>query len=97
MELKIITKTSHYVNMYDLCSFLSEKIGRNVGFGESANDTDYSVDVEKGEIDSYDQAGLDGFLATGYINMYYGCNTVFTYCANQGWLEEGSYVFRVSW
>src|SRR6218665_1220275 len=97
MELKKRTKTVHFVDAHDLAKYLGEKIGRSVDILDTPNDTDYSTQIEKGQIDDYDKKSVDNFLKKGWISMDYGYNAVFTHCANEGWIEEGEYVIQVCW
>lgn len=97
MELKYHTLTAKYVDSFELARYLSEKTGKNVEFIETPNDTDYSVEIKKGEVRDYDKGNIDDFLNKGYISFEYGYRAVLNYCADQGWLEEGDYVIGVSW
>lgn len=97
VELIKETKTTHYVDYSNMENYLSEKIGRRVEIIESANDTDYHLSLKKEKIEDYDKETIDDFLKTGYIGMDYEYHTIFTHCVNEGWLEEGDYVLRVSW
>lgn len=97
MELKKITKTTHYVDSYDLAAYLSTKIAHKVEFIGTHNDSDFKVTVKKGEMDKYDWESANAYLATGVINMDMGYNALFVYFANEGWLEEGNYIIEFSW
>lgn len=97
MHLKVTEKLTTYVDAFDLSRYLSEKIGRSVEIGDSSNDTDYSVRIEKGDIAEYDMETINGFLSSGWISMQYGYHAIMTYCANKDWLNEGDYVIQVSW
>lgn len=97
MELKHTVKSTIYVDYYDLSSYLSERIGRDVEIVDSGNDSDYSVTIVKEEIDDYDMKEVNKFLEKGWISMEYGYHAILTYCANQGWLDEGDYIIQVSW
>lgn len=97
MELKKTTKITHYVDAFDLARYLGEKMGRKIEFIDSPNDTDYSVKIEKGEIDKWDQEHIGNAIENGWVSLEYGYHAFLTYCANEGWLEEGDYVIRVSW
>lgn len=96
-ELRKTTKSTHYVDYFDMQNYLTEKLGKRVEIIESPNDTDYSIDIEKGDIYEYDQDTIDEFIENGYIYMDYGYHTIFKYLCNQGIIEEGNYVIRVSW
>lgn len=98
-ELKITTKSTHYVDAYDLCRFLTEKIGRKIVFGQSSNDTDYSC-LADGNSDSWEdqEEEVNEIIKSGYINCDYpGWDSILSYAANQNWIPEGNYVVRVSW
>lgn len=97
MELKITTKVTNYVDAYDLARYLSHKIGRSIEFIDSPNDTDYSVSIEKEEIDEYDMEQVNNMLEEGWISLDYGYHACLNHCANEGWLEEGDYVITMSW
>lgn len=97
MELKITTKTTHYVDAYDLANYIGSKIGRPVEFVDSPNDTDYSVSIEKEEIDDFDMKSVSNMIEKGWISLDYGYHACLVHCANEGWLEEGDYVITMSW
>lgn len=97
MELKHTVKTTIYVDYFDLARYLSDKIGRDVEIGDSNNDTDYSVALERGELSDWDMNYVNAFLNKGWISMELGYRAVLNYCVNQGWLDEGDYVIEVSW
>lgn len=97
MELQKTTKATHYVDAYHLARYLGEKMGRSFEFIDSSNDTDYTVKIEKGEIDKWDEETINNGLYRGWVSMDYGYHSFFMHCANEGWLEEGDYVIRVSW
>lgn len=97
MELKKVTKTTHYVDSFDLADFIGEKIGRSVEIIDTPNDTDYSATVKKEELDDWDMKSVSLLKDKGYISMEYGFHQIMTYCANQNWIEEGNYVIKVSW
>jgi hypothetical protein len=97
MELKVVTKTTKYVDSFDLTEYLGSKIGRSVEFVDTRNDTDYSLSLTKEEILNYDKRYIDHFLNVGWISLDHGYHAVLTYCVNKGWLDEGDYVIQVSW
>lgn len=102
MTLKLVTKTTHYVDYYDLEVFLGEKIGKTVEIIGSPNDTDYKFEAEPLDSTSsmyvYVMEDVEEFLETGMINMEYGgLYTVMNYACTQGWIEPGNYVITVSW
>lgn len=95
--LTIQTKATTHIDAFELARYLSAKIGKSVQIIESPNDTNYVAKVKKGEIEDYDQEYVEDFLDAGYISMDMGYEVVLCYAANQGWIEEGDYVIRVSW
>lgn len=97
MELKKITKTTHYVDSYDLAKYLSTKFPHEVEFIDTHNDSDFKITIKKGDMDKYDWESAKTFLTTGVISMEIGYNAVFLYIANEGWLEEGNYIIEFSW
>lgn len=104
MTLKLTTKTTHYVDYYDLEVYLTEKIGKKVEIIGSPNDTDYNFEATPldptGSMYVYDMEEVENFLETGVINMEYGYSglyTVMNYACTQGWIEPGHYSMTVSW
>jgi hypothetical protein len=99
--LRLETKTTHYVDSNELARFLTERMGRSVDVFGSSNDTDYSYDVIKSDSDSIyavDPDEVQKFAETGDIDCeIYEFGPALQYAADQGWLEPGAYVVRVSW
>lgn len=102
MSLKMQTKTSHYVRDSDLERFLTEKLGKDVELVGSSNDTLHTLSVKKSDPSNpmykWDQDAVASFLADGVIDFQsYGAKPAMQYAVDQGWIEEGEYVIRVSW
>lgn len=97
MELNITTKVTHYVDSFHLAQYLGEKMGRDLEFIDTNNDTDYPVKINKGNIAPWDAQVIHNAKENGWVSMEMGSTAFFTHCANEGWLAEGNYVIEVSW
>lgn len=95
--LKMEVQTTNFVDAFDLALYLSKKIGKSVEVGDADNHSDYTVSVKRENLDQWDQKALDEFLNTGWLSMGRNRRIVMTHAANEGWIEEGNYVIRVSW
>ena len=93
-ELICEEKTVIKVDISDLTSYLSEKMGRRVEYGETNNDTDYEVEVDS---DGWEEDTIATFRSDGYLNMNYGYTDVLNWACDQGWLKPGTYLINVSW
>jgi len=100
--LIMTTKTTHYVDYADLEAFLTEKLGKEVEIIGSPNDTDYSVDVELPDPANaehkWDEEERQKFANTGLIDLERSSlHLPLSYAVQQGWIEPGAYIVRVSW
>lgn len=94
-ELKMTTKTANYVDAYDLIEFLSDHLGSKIEFVGSGNDTDYSYELSKDDLDEDDIAD---FLETEYIDCQcYEFAPALQYLIREDLIPEGAYVVSVSW
>lgn len=108
MDLKMTTKTTHYIDWYDLEAELAKLYPLPEGdpdkpylrprweLLESPNDTDYSVTAEKNAIKDYDQDDLAEIIETGSV-LNYQLGLLMNHLCDEGHVSEGSYVIRISW
>lgn len=63
---------------------------------ESSNDTDYSIDVKKKDLDEWDKPRLARFIANGFFGEH-DLGLVMQDLCNRDILPPGKYIVRVSW
>jgi hypothetical protein len=61
------------------------------------NDSSYTGYAEKAPLDNYDQKKLDEFKASHGKKGSYMLNILLSDCTNQGLIEPGKYLIKVSW
>ena len=67
-----------------------------IAMEEWHNDSSHEFSVSRGPISKWGRADLDGFMQTsGSVN--YGLYLLLQDMCNQGHIEEGEYLVRVSW
>jgi hypothetical protein len=96
-ELNWETRATYYVDAFELALYLSSKIGNSVAIIDSENGRDYYVEVKKGPIERQYIPVLNMFLNSGYFSVESNYKLILRHAANMGWIEEGHYVFHVSW
>lgn len=99
-ELKIITKSTYYVDIYDLEVFLSEKAGERievVGYNRGDNYDEEIVppDTNQKHFRSED-IEVEEFLEEKFIDLQYGSfGAPLQWAADNGWIPYGSYIVSV--
>lgn len=91
------------VNYGDLNAFINKVYGfppgtyEVVASQEWSNDSSYTAYAQAGQLPAYIQSKLDKFKASKGQDSMYMLNTLLSDCVNQGLLEPGKYLIKVSW
>jgi len=96
-NLNIETKTTHYVDAFDLEAFIKDLYGIDysiVAAEEAGNDTSLTYEVT-GKVESYDKADLDDLLRGKLIS--YRTGALLNLMAWHHKIPTGSYVIRICW
>lgn len=96
MEFKAIVK----VEYSNLEKFIKEVYGQNVDYNfcsdvEACNDSTYSFDVEKEELDESDMETIKEFKEGKYVPFI--TQTIMTDLCNNGKIPEAEYIINVCW
>lgn len=99
-ELKMITKSTYYVDIYDLEAFLSEKTGKKIDIsgynrGDNYDEEIVPPDTNESYLRSYESEIVE-FLECEYIDLQYSSfGPALQWLADQSWIPYGNYIISV--
>lgn len=99
-ELKIITKSTHYVDIYDLEVFLSEKVGEKIEIAGYNRGDNYDEEIVPPDTNQKfyrnNDAEVEDFLKEKFIDLQYGSfRAPLQWAADNGWIPYGNYIVSV--